>query len=187
MSEVPQPTDMEAIKKGFRLLGEMIQEAVADHALPPPSPGRGKRQADESYRFHAAISAALAKRQDLHPVIAKLMENGAAEAEEFAGGAMKDADPAALRELQEGLAAVAEAEARHAGFSRHVVAVLSAKRELHEEASGTDPFKGDVRKRAETILRKQGVSPFTGDDRWKEIFAAAGLSYLTQKRVPRSK
>ena len=115
------------------------------------------------------------------------MENGAAEAEEFAGGAMKDADPAALRELQEGLAAVAEAEARHAGFSRHVVAVLRAKRELYEEASGTDPFKGDVRKRAETILRKQGVSPFTGDDRWKEIFAAAGLSYLTQKRVPRSK
>ena len=36
-------------------------------------------------------------------------------------------------------------------------------------------------------LRKQEVSPFTGDDRWKEIFAAAGLSYLTQKRVPRSK
>ena len=79
------------------------------------------------------------------------------------------------------------AEARRAGFSRHVVAVLRAKRELCEEASGTDPFKGDVRKRAETILRKQGVSPFTGDDRWKEIFAAAGLSYLTQKRVPRSK
>lgn len=180
-------SDTSKIRQGLRMLSEMLDEATGEHALPPPSPGRGKRRPDESYGFHAGISAALARRDDLQPIVAKLAKNGAEEAAQLASLATMEADLDLLREIQSGIAAVADAESRHAGFSRHVVAVLRAKRLLRDEAGGADPFKADVRERAAIILREQGIEPFPGDDRWKEIFAAAGLGYLPQKRASRGK
>jgi hypothetical protein len=187
MNPPDEPPDMDTVKKGCRLLSEMLNEALFEHALPPPSPGRGKRQLDASWGLYVGIGAAMARRDDLHWLVERLVANSAKEAAEDAALAVQRADSDTLREIQEGLAAVAGAEQRHTGFSRHVVAVLRAKRLLRDEAGGADPFKADVRERATIILREQGIEPFLGDDRWKEIFTAAGLGYLPQKRASRGK
>ena len=168
---------------GKHRIDDVVIELAATYVSPVPTPGKKKKRiARPTFPFFVGGLSALVARSDLDFDAKRLCEAGRNEARLLAAAAVHVGDVTFLNEIQSGMSAVTQVDYRHVNFSRHVSAALRSYRILLEEKKGVEPRKGEVRRRAEELLREIEVEPLSDSARWREIFAAAVLSHLEQER-----
>jgi hypothetical protein len=183
----PTAEEFKEARAAFRRLIERIDEAEVKHGLPLPTPRRGKKLPAwvDSLEGKQAFAAAIGGMdEDLAPAFRALLIS-MEDLQEMLANAVLAGDHSTLFNVAE---AVKAARERHhlTVFTKHVAAVLEAKREIFA-MSGSIPKKATVRKLAEKILTPKGENPYEGEERWKEVFAAAKQKDLEQLRKPRGK
>jgi hypothetical protein len=171
------------VLRSIHPIHELTADLLAGWICPPPTPGNNKRESCYSYPFFLGAFSALAHCNELPEAMLQLCEAGRDKAGSMAMDAVFFARANTLKEIQQGMDATKETEYKHDRFSRHVVAVRNAYRELVEKKMH-EPLKADVQTAAIEQMKKRGIDTYDQRDsaRWREIYKSAGLTNLKQKR-----
>jgi hypothetical protein len=171
---------------GIHKLEDLIAELLAAYITPALRPKSKKGQWRPSFAFVLGALSALPRGNAAEDDFVRIC-NGAREvASELAVAAIEISNGLTLGEMQKGIEAVAGVDHKHDLFSRHVVAVLKACRNLADKGC-SELLKGEIRAEASEILIKEGKPPFDDSAEWTKVYGATGLKHLKQERKGRRK